>query len=326
MVSLNELARELSGLKGRTLITFHSIADLEAVASAVVLSSAVPRSEVRLIDGVNAQTRRVLGVLGLKVLPIEELNYKNIVLVDVSNADLLGRMKEGILGFRGKLIAVDHHYHTKELHGTVYVNRARTSCCEIIYELLKKMKKRIDAGEALLLCAGIVSDTAQFKSANGFTFKAFSALLEKSGRSYQEILELVKNREDVSERIAKLKALQRAKLVRVGDYLVAASEAGSYELGCASALVQEGCDFAFVANAEEGRISGLKREEISFANVGEIMERAGRILKGSGGGHTNVGGARGRPEFVAAALKECTKLVEQEIRAFENRKVGVKEV
>lgn len=325
MVSLKQLSERFLKLKGRTLITFHSIGDLDAVASAIVLSSAIPGSEVRMIDGLNAQSKIFLSRLGLKILPIEHLNYDSIILVDVSNVDLLGDFREAFLSFEKPIFAIDHHYHTKLVHGLVYVNKDRADCCEIIAELLKKMGKRIEREEAILLSAGILSDTALFKSANNASFRSFSWLLGRSKLKYSDLLQLISVPQNRSERIARLRALQRATFYEIGGFIAATSESGSFELSCASALIEAGCDFAFVANPHEGRISGLKSESIPFGNIGLIMEQVGKMLSGSGGGHSIVGGARGQPYKTGPALRECIRLLEVSAEEFEKKQLNVSE-
>ncbi|MBI5228759.1 hypothetical protein HY991_01515, partial [Candidatus Micrarchaeota archaeon] len=69
MNSFEKLCKEIVGLKGRTLITFHSLGDLEAVASALVLEKAVQNSDARMLDSLNAQAKKVLRELGLEVKP-----------------------------------------------------------------------------------------------------------------------------------------------------------------------------------------------------------------------------------------------------------------
>jgi nanoRNase/pAp phosphatase (c-di-AMP/oligoRNAs hydrolase) len=315
MVSLDAVAKALRGLRGKTLVTFQSIGDLDGVCSALALKELFPGAEVRMIDSVNSQTKKLLNALGIDLKKIDSLEkYENIVLVDVSNKDLLGDWGEKIADFAGKKIVLDHHFHSQKLPASMtYIDSKKVACCEIVFELLKKQGK-INQKNSLLLACGIIADSAFFKSASPLMFKALGELIEKSGKSYGEIMELISTAPDVSEKIAFLKSAGRARLKRAGDFLIAVSEAGSFELGCASALVSIGADFAFVGNAAEGRISGVKKNTVKYVNIGVVMERAGKILRGSGGGHENVGGATGKPELVDEALDACARLVEEELK------------
>ncbi|MBI5228791.1 hypothetical protein HY991_01680, partial [Candidatus Micrarchaeota archaeon] len=102
------------------------------------------------------------------------------------------------------------------------------------------------------------------------------------------------------------------------------SECGAFELYCASKLVELGCDFAFVGNKKEGKLSGVKNESVRIGSVGRLMEAAGKIMGGSGGGHENVGGAKGKKEKVEKALDACVKMVEEEIGKEEKNAVKIK--
>lgn len=313
MISLKDarkLLKQLLSLRGRTLITFHSIADTDAVASALVLRDLLSargcECDVKAIDCLNAQSRRLLKSLGAREpQALVGLYCDNIVLVDVSNADLLGDWGAAIAGFRGKIIAIDHHYHSKHLRTTYsFIDYGTTSVSEIILALSKLARFKLDKTQAALLFAGIVSDTACFKSANNETIRAANELLAFGGVDFQELLKTLEAKPDVSERMAVVKCVEKTRLERVGDKLIALSTSSAFELQCATALVALGCDYAFVANPKEGRVSGA-RSDYASGNMGKIMEAVGRVFGGSGGGHEKVGGAKGEPANAQRALEEC---------------------
>ena len=305
------LAR-LKSLRGRTLVTFHSLGDVDAVASAIAVSQLIPKSEVAAVDGVSASARHVLERLSLPLprqLQAGELAaYDNLLLCDVSNADLLAGFSAAVLAFPGKRLIIDHHVHSKRIAASAaLIEPTKSSSCEVVYELYRAARKKPSEKTALLLLAGILHDSAYFKSAGKGTFEAFSVLLSLTSKTYPEVLSLVSKREDVSERIARLKAISRVALHRQGELLIGTSFASSFELACAAALVEAGCDIAFVANTGRGRISGVKRETLEGVSIGRVMEAAGRAMAGSGGGHENVGGAKGKPQLTERALEKCVE-------------------
>ncbi|MBI4406850.1 hypothetical protein HY571_02965, partial [Candidatus Micrarchaeota archaeon] len=59
-----ELLRELYSLKGETLISFHSLGDEEAVASATALAQLLGSGVVKSPDRINASARNLLERLG----------------------------------------------------------------------------------------------------------------------------------------------------------------------------------------------------------------------------------------------------------------------
>ncbi|VVB68140.1 manganese-dependent inorganic pyrophosphatase [Candidatus Norongarragalina meridionalis] len=303
---MKRLARELSSLRGETAIYPHSIADVDALAGAMVLRDILKRrgitSSVHLVDTANRQARKVMEALRLPIpsaLPATDAD--NVILVDVSNPDLLGGLQ-----LKGKrIVAIDHHFHSNHVRGYVHVERGAASTCEAIFLLAKEMKVQLNAKQSSLLLAGILSDTAFFAGANAATFPIVAELLKKA--DYAKTAAFVREEPDMPQKIAVLKAMQRAQYEKAGKGIVAWSNAGSFELGAALALTDAGADFAFVANPKEGRISGAKRAAAK-GNIGKIMEKAGRSFGGSGGGHESVGGCRGKPEKTQAALDECLRL------------------
>ncbi len=296
----------LDSLSGTTLITFQSVGDVDAVASAIVLSELVPKSVVRSTGELNAQARKLLSHFGLAVPKIESLEeYDNIIVVDAGNAGVLGKWGGAIERFKGKTMVIDHHFHSHPLPAVfTYNDSGKSSTCEIIFELSKLRGKKIGKREALLLAAGIISDTAFFKSANDASFAALAELLEIIGRGnkdYDEVVSLIKMQPDVSERLARLQALKSAELVQKGQCVVAKAFSNAFELSCASILVEAGADYAFVGNKKHGRVFCV-RSDAAKANVGKMMEHIGRVLGGSGGGHEKVGGANGLPENVEKSV------------------------
>ncbi|MEM0475730.1 MAG: hypothetical protein QW343_02970, partial [Candidatus Norongarragalinales archaeon] len=173
---------------------------------------------------------------------------------------------------------------------------------------------KFDSRVASLLLCGIISDTAGFKSAGNATLRAANELVSL-GADYAECAALCRAKRDASEALAIIKCVASARIEKIGaksDVLVAVANSHSHELACAAALVELGCDYAFIANEREGKISGAK-SGVARGNIGKIMEAAGRFFgsSGSGGGHEKVGGALGEPARTNAALEECLALVKK---------------
>jgi len=315
-------AKNLACLKGngRTLITFHSLGDADAAASAAALQTILKAvgidAHVRCVDSVNSQARRILSFHGVPVpQPLVGIDARAVILMDVSNADLLGEWGPALAGFDGgPLFVIDHHYHSKHIpvaKGFALIEPAATSTAEIVLEIARSLGVNPSKKTASLLLCALLSDTAFFKSATNATFAAANALIE-AGADYEECASLVRSKRDAAEALAIIKCVASANIEKTGvkgEVLAALSKAHSHELSCASALVDLGCDYAFVANEREGRISAAKNDE-ARGSIGKIMEAAGRSFgsSGSGGGHDKVGGAKGDPQRVRAVMEECLAL------------------
>jgi len=98
---------------------------------------------------------------------------------------------------------------------------------------------------------GKISEDGKFIVASSTTFNIFATCLEKSGKSYAQLLELVKEPAVPGERVALLKAAQRLKYLKVKNYLVAYSEVSAFTSDVASALIKLGADVALVAGNDD---------------------------------------------------------------------------
>jgi nanoRNase/pAp phosphatase (c-di-AMP/oligoRNAs hydrolase) len=96
---------------------------------------------------------------------------------------------------------------------------------------------------------------------------------------------------DISERIAILKSLSRAKLLRGKNAVVVISRLSSYQPKAAEALVRIGADVAVVGGASEGvtrvhlRAARTLAQELSLNLVRDVVKPALKELGGQGGGH-----------------------------------------
>ena len=318
---MRKLLADLKKLRGRTLVSFHSLADVDAAASAFALKTLLPNAVIKAPDKPNSHARRLLEEVGQEAPVLEKgelKDFDNCVLVDVSSAELLGGLGGEFEEFAAhkKLLCIDHHLHTKKIRGAVHHSFPhRSSCSEIIFELLALARKKISGETALALAAGIAADTALFSTANSQTFTAFAALLkrlEEKKIGYGRVVELASPAPDLSYKLAVAKAMTRSKFYAIGKgrekIVVGVTQTHSFELYCALALL-EAADYAFAFNDREGRLSGARSKHLSAgASIGKIMEAAGATMHGNGGGHEAVGGASGKPELTVKAVQECVRL------------------
>ena len=308
----SELLHELHSLNGKTLITFHSIGDVEAVASALSLAKLLKNAQVKSPDKTNSASRHLLQNLALPVIPIvkpnELNNFDNLVLVDVANKNMLGKFGEEVAKFKGKIIAIDHHEHDKMLaNASVFEFIHRTSCCEVIYDLYRVSRKKMDSTTATLLLTGVIADTARFKTANRQTFSAVSQLLIASGKQYGDVLSLARAMPDNSEVKNVFQALRKVKLIETPVGLIGVVENNAFESKTCLALVETGCVVAICFNPTNGKVAMVKDTENSHSakvDVGKMLKRFGASVKGSGGGHESVGGLTGKPELVKKIIQK----------------------
>jgi len=92
---------------------------------------------------------------------------------------------------------------------------------------------------AFALLSGIITDTGNFRHASSDSFKAVAELMDLSGIEYNEVIELLSSvPQDVSMRIAFLKAAQRCVIERVEGWIIVHSNVNSFGAQQPQALYQ----------------------------------------------------------------------------------------
>jgi len=304
----------------RVVILIHSLADLDAVGSALALQSFLRNSSVIASDLPTAKARNLLKFLESEVSVGGQLDCDVLFILDTNSYDMLGTLAEGVRNFKGGKVIIDHHsIHPDSIKADhLLVDNRYLSTSELIYELLKKLRCKISDREAICLLCGIIDDSARFRNANRKTFSNIANLLGKTRMSYDDLLRFVRTDADVSQRLALLTACKRAEVEKVGGYLVAKSTVGSFESKAAEALVEIGADISFVGcrGRDGARISARMRDDLAkklrINLATQVMEKVGRILNGSGGGHACAAGAAGSDiERFDEAMSECLRLTKQ---------------
>ncbi|MFH0912694.1 MAG: bifunctional oligoribonuclease/PAP phosphatase NrnA [Candidatus Omnitrophota bacterium] len=75
---------------------------------------------------------------------------------------------------------IDHHISNSRFADTNWIDACASSCSEMIYQLYRALRIPLDRESAVLLYAGILTDTGSFRYSNttSFTHKAISELLK----------------------------------------------------------------------------------------------------------------------------------------------------
>ncbi len=297
------------------IILLHHNADLDAVGSALALKFAYPSYSIGALQNISQISKRFLKHFeNITVLQKPSLDqFKTIVILDSSTPSQVGISPD----LYNELIVIDHHVRSESWKTDLYYcDDSKTSCAEIIFELLEFINISITSEIALALSVAILADTGHFKYATHETFMNYARLLKLGGLRISKILEMVENTESLtkSQRIAQLKGAQRLRFQQVNGYLVASSILSSYEASMCKHLLLLGADVAFV---------GAQREEqirISARAVGELVEKGlhlGEFLKSlasellcEGGGHDGAAGLNGSGD-VEMALNACMNKISE---------------
>lgn len=289
----------------------HRNADPDAVSSAFALSEAIGGT-VGLVDGCNRVAAVLIDRLDIEVVDKPNLaDYGFVVVVDTSTKAQLNDLE------LTRYCVIDHHTTTALTENAeFFLHRNSTSTVEIVYNILKAMGAPINRRVGIGMLTGIVTDTGHFKHASAATFRTVSKIIENSGVEYGEVLDLMAaTPQDISMRIAILKAASRVELDRVQDMLIASSHVSSFGGSASSMLINIGADIAFVGTSkgESVRISArAKRDAVNAGvNLGQLMEDVSNEYNGTGGGHSGAAGIDviGDMKEVLDKCKERTKKI-----------------
>lgn len=268
----------------------HRNADPDAVSSAFALSEAIGGT-VGLVDGCNRVASILISKLGIEVVDKPDpADYGLTVVVDTSTQAQLNDIE-----LRNYSV-LDHHMTTAlTVNADFFLRRNTTSTVEIVYDILKAMGAPITQRVGIGMLTGIITDTGHFKHATVDTFRTVANIIENSGVEYGEVLELMAaTPQDISMRIAVLKAASRNQIERVGEMLIVTSHVSSFGGSASSMLINIGADVSFVGTAKNGsvRISArAKRDAVNAGlNLGQLMEDVSVEYKGTGGGHSGAAG------------------------------------
>jgi phosphoesterase RecJ-like protein len=327
-VSFAEITRIVDGSNVKRIVLLcHHNADPDAICSAYALASLIKKCkpqvdiEIGAAQGISRLSKHILKYLpiNVEVQPNVE-NADLLMLLDTNTIQQLNNLAEKVKASKAPLIVIDHHAahpETEKMAKLCITDENVSSTCEIIYNFYKQSGVKIGENEAKALFLGIAFDTRHFVLANSSALKTIAELID-TGVNAQEALAVLSLPMDFSERVARLKACKRAKLFKIGDWIVALSHVSAFQASAARAIIDLGAHVAVVA--------GQKNEslEISFRCTREFHEKTGihlgrdiakplgEYLNGMGGGHSTAAGVNGFGD-IEAGLKRCLRILKEKI-------------
>ncbi len=289
----------------RFLFTFHSIGDRDGLASAMGLSQIVPNSVIRTPDYITNNAKRMLEKSGYsnKI----ESNFPDdidiVVIADANRFELMGKFEKRLLAFKGEMLFIDHHAPPDEPeYGnkiSIFNSEDYNSASSIICEIMKAKKVVISRQTAYALINGIVADSADFQNSNPLAFGQISELLGVTHMLYSEVVDNVHGAASATIRNRIMKDLFGSKTEVCGSYMLIMGEAQFQANTAAESALSIGADASVFWSAKEKEVSISARlrspldKELSL-NLGKVLEQAGRIIHGTGGGHPCAAGAYGK--------------------------------
>ncbi len=327
-MSFKELIQTLEQQQASfVLLLCHRSADADAICSAYALQGLLKRFlpniviEIGCPQGVNKPAKQLFEHMPITVnLKPNIESAEAIVLLDMNTVEQLDEVAEVIKKSPAPKIIIDHHApnpETMQICKVCVVDEKSAANCELIYRLFTQAGVEPTLNEAKALFVGIAFDTRHFALANSPTFEILAKLVA-TGIDAKSTLALFAMPIEPSERMAKLKACKRAKIVKVEGWIIALSHVSAYQAPAAKSLVDLGAHMAAVAGKKNGKVELSLRctrqfNELAGVHLGvDVAAPLGEFLGGVGGGHAMASGVSGKGE-IKDALKQCLFLLKQKI-------------
>lgn len=291
---LSSIAAELSK-DGGTLVLLHGNADPDALASAYAVQNGFPEVVIGVPGGLDRISKVLSGTIGIESREdLSDVRHERLLILDTSGPEQLSGDFD-----LSKAMVVDHHARNPKWESAkmYYCDDSKSSCSEIVYELLEAAGKKIPRKAAMALMYGMLTDTGYFKFSKPTTLVTFSELMQLHGIQMDEVMGLVDVETDISERISQLKGAQRLKYWKVGSYIVAISQGSAFEASVCKALLNLGADVVFVGSQrkEQFRISARATQAMvrKGVHLGKLLGGVGSETTNGGGGHPGAAGLTG---------------------------------
>ena len=309
------------------LLLCHHNSDPDAICSAYAFQGLLKKSkpnvtvEIGTGQGISRLSKHLLEHIPITVNMQPHVEKADvIVLLDTNTIQQLDELAERVTKSAAPIIVIDHHASHPETEHTAKLcitNEEASSTCEIVYNFYKQLNTKPDLNEAKALFLGIAFDTRHFVIANSSTFKTIAELCS-IGVNAQEALSMLALPMEFSERIARMKACRRTKLLKIGKWIIALSHVSAYQASAARALIDLGAHMAAVAGQRNENIEISLRCTREFnAETGihlgrDIAKPLGESLQGMGGGHATAAGVNGTGD-VETGLKRCLRLLKEKL-------------
>jgi phosphoesterase RecJ-like protein len=309
------------------LLLCHHNADPDAICSAYAFQGLLAKvrpnvtAEIGAGQGISRLSKHILKHLPITVnLQPNVEKADAIVLLDTNTTQQLGQLSERVAKTKAPIIVIDHHTahpETERIAKLCITDEEASSTCEIVYDFYRQVNTKPGLNEAKALFLGITFDTRHFVLAKTSTFKTISELSD-IGVTPQEELSSLALPMDFSERVARMKACRRAKLIKIENWIIALSHVSAYQASAARALVDLGAHLAAVAGQKNEKIEISLRctrefNQVTGIHLGrDIAKPLGEYLQGMGGGHATAAGVNGTG-YIEKGLKRCLRLVKEKL-------------
>ena len=318
----------LNFLKDKNLlITTHDLADLDGFISGIALKycfeNYFPNQNIQLtFSGLSKHTKSFINKFSTKFpnfnftfqKHVELSNFDVIVIADSNNLDQITLFNN--LDLDIPFIFIDHHLNLKKnyptnisFHNLIFDNYSSTS--EMVLELFDDCNIKLPIPYKYLLVSAILTDSGFLKYGNTGTVKNLYNILQDQ-IEIQDVLPILEREIDISEKIARIKALQRVKLIRINNWLIGLSHLSSFSASAASILTKVGFDIGIVVSEDKSdyRITTRAKKQVCLKTGLHLGKIISEIKNVNGGGHDGAATLNGKNDVEESLNQLIDKIKE----------------
>jgi nanoRNase/pAp phosphatase (c-di-AMP/oligoRNAs hydrolase) len=242
------------------------------------------------------------------------------ILADVGNVEHLGEPLRDIATRSRPLIIIDHHIPQDSgspKADIALVDEHASSTSEIVCSLYESTGRKPSKAVATILLVGIVYDSKRFSIIGRSAFHAAAFLID-SGADYQSAISVLRHQIGRSERIARLKAAQRSRIIEMKGWIIGVSKVSSFGASACRSIIDLGADAAIVSSDRKTQKRVSARSTSTFhadagVSLAKIMQKVGTELGGIGGGHPTAATVSGIHD-VTEAEKLILHYIEETVK------------
>lgn len=292
------LQKELSGKK--VLFLSHVRPDMDTLSSAYGLAHIFGQSTKctwGLSEKLNDSYTQRVSTFAIRPQIINSLfPFDVVVCVDFRSPSQAGELESELRKFSGKIIILDHHSpSSNEFAGKTLklIRPASAAVAQMVAQIARELNVEFTKPLSTALAMGILTDSAKFTVADNETFSTFAFLLEKSGKTYEQLSLSAVPPLEIADAISTFQSLRQVKLVNVGKFILASTNAPFHNTHAANALIQLGADIALgFFSGDKGlfcavRISGRAHAVLQFDAM-KVLPPLAREHGGTCGGHARA--------------------------------------
>jgi nanoRNase/pAp phosphatase (c-di-AMP/oligoRNAs hydrolase) len=291
--------KKIFALKSKPcIITFHTFADLDAIASALALKEFLGKKcLIALQDTISKHAKKIIKKYNLnknflKFKEAKKIYPKaKIILLDCNEKNLLIEKLEYVD------YLIDHHAFNENsiLAKNYWVDPQASSTAQLVSKLLENQV--LSSLMAKLLLFAIITDSANFSYANNETFRQIYKLLEKYKIDFEDLIqELDEFNKDINDPKI-FYYISSAQYFISQNYVCTIAQAENQPSDVAEKLIKIGADIAFVYSIKNDNLiisARLNKKNRYKVDLIEIVQKIGKIINGSGGGHPLAAAACGK--------------------------------